>query len=379
MSSVCSADPTVYSWPDGQPTAGTAFSVDGATFFRVDYDGLGDGDDQQLFLVFCFEDEYGNEYRLSVQAQSADYGAAYVDMTAICTNGFATPDTQFYFDDDLTVPPSGTLLLEVHTLDDDSTYFSLMWFDPSSGTVTKSGTYGYPVSTSQNLCSRPGVSQLKWTQIDGYGPICAMELDSEGVLQLVEWKGTLANAWMSDKLTACCAKLTFPKDCEDGTWGSDSSGLCECSIGSNNPDLNMPSASLCAKYPTLPYCACVNSELPQPQCWDVNCANTGAFRTSGMLGAEGKGCGTFCEIAVNVRGDSDNFNDVLFQQECGGTTVDEGTSATTVVIGGAIAAGVLLLILALYFFMRPGKKTPKGPSNPPSSALPPSSLRPASG
>lgn len=208
-----------------------------------------------------------------------------------------------------------------------------------------------------------------WTNLSDQheGTIGNDDIDSMHIVRLKDW---------TQYKVDCCNNSGTPDKCQQ-FWGGSNTGACSnvmsnfCNsgnLGSNNTcktwciahpgQCDNAAIAYCRSNPSDPFCACLNSPLKAPSCFDKNCMN-GGYRTQAMMELTNH-CPTIVECNQNVTIDKNSYNNIVsnlnMQQTCvadsgassGGSSGGGGGSGSPTVVnnntnipasGGATAGG----------------------------------------
>jgi len=165
---------------------------------------------------------------------------------------------------------------------------------------------------------------------------------------------------LTNYVTMAQQAIANPKWCCGVEYGDNEIATQACEDAGYIPASNTCDTwmrDFCKKHPTDPLCACINSPVPMPQCLDIKCSSSRAYRTQQNLG-ECKNL-TYCsQIIADIDklepGAKANINNNNLTMMCGNQPAPVPDSSSTTeteiseIIGGG-SSGWLVIILLIIF------------------------------
>lgn len=255
------------------------------------------------------------------------------------------------------------------------------WFFGNPGAYTCGSTTCLALPNNQPYCNQNtpygGTSQWQcWGPSLDYG--CSGLPRSDGICVKTSWDNQY-------KLPCCIGDLDSVGPC-DPTWCPQNLEVCQdvliqycqnptnagtkeicrqfCSLDTNKVYCDAAVAAYCSVARGDPYCNCINSTLPQPECTDPSCTNTNAYINSKQaMGATA--CPATCsQISGCWNSNTCNITENQFVQSCcaGGTSNASYCQGLNGQGGGGFSipwfwiilglVGILALVAVVYFFRR---------------------------
>lgn len=182
-----------------------------------------------------------------------------------------------------------------------------------------------------------------WTNLDQQheGTIANDDIDSMHVTRIKDW---------TQYKVDCCNNSGTPDKCQQ-FWGGSNTGACSnvmsnyCNSGNlgtsatcktwctaHPGQCDSAAIAYCRANPNDPFCACLNSPLKAPSCFDKNCMN-GGYRTQAMMELTNH-CPTIVECNQNVTIDKNSYNNIVSNLNMSQTCVADSGAST----GGGAAS-----------------------------------------